>query len=407
MFSVEVRNVTKIFKRYKKPAHRLLELLTGKKLHEEFWALKNILFNVPQGQVLGIIGENGAGKSTLLKILAGTLMPSSGEVITQGKITALLELGAGFHPDFTGRQNIYLNASLLGFSEQEIMQKEQDIIKFSELEDFIDRPVKTYSSGMYVRLAFSIATNVDPDILIIDEALAVGDQHFQKKCIDRMVDFCKRRKTVIFCSHNLYQVNLLCQRAIWIHKGKIQKIGPTKEVTREYEDYSLKKNKRYHHQTTKSIYNINNQKSDCKVLKVWAENNNKAIVTELQPFQDLILKMKIIAFKEVKVHFGFAILRNDDLLCFCSLTSLDTLKPQHLYAGEVVEVQNKIKNFSLLDGTYKIIGGILDTSGLHIYHHLDSKSLTVKSPRQVMGLVDFKRQWKFQIQKAQRVCRKS
>ena len=396
MFAVEVRNVSKVFKRYKKPVHRLLELFTGRSYHEGFSALKNISFSVPFGQVLGIVGENGAGKSTLLKILAGTLNPSSGEVTLRGKVAALLELGAGFHPEFTGRQNIYLNASLLGLTEQEIREREADIIAFSELKDFIDRPVKTYSSGMYVRLAFSIATSVDPDILIIDEALAVGDQHFQKKCIDRMLEFCKGGKTVIFCSHNLYQVNLLCEKAIWLHNGKIEMMGDTEDVTRHYEDFSLEKNKRYEEETSKTLVIDEVKEPDCKVLKVWAENGAGKPVEEIQPFSPITLKMEIMAIRDVEVHFGFAILRNDDLLCFCALTSLDSLQSRRLKAGETIVVQNKIRNFSLLDGTYKIIGGILDPSGLHIYHYIDSPPLKIKSPRQIMGLVDFDREWKIE-----------
>lgn len=171
MFAIEVRNLSKVFKRYQKPVHMLLEAFTKKRYHEPFVALEGISFSVPFSQVLGIVEENGAGKSTLLKILAGTLSSTTGDVVIRGKTAALLELGAGFHPEFTGRQNIYLNASLLGLS-----QKEGDIIAFSELEDFIDKPVKTYSSG----IAFPIATIVKPDVLIIDEVLAVGDQHFQK-----------------------------------------------------------------------------------------------------------------------------------------------------------------------------------------------------------------------------------
>lgn len=398
MFAVEVKNLSKIFKRYQKPIHMLLEAFSRKKrYHEPFVALDSISFNVPFGQVLGIVGENGAGKSTLLKILAGTLSPTTGELIIRGKTAALLELGAGFHPEFTGRQNIYLNASLLGLSQDEIRSKEADIIAFSELEDFIDKPVKTYSSGMYVRLAFSIATVVDPDVLIIDEALAVGDQHFQKKCIDRMIQFCNGGKTVVFCSHNLYQINLLCQKAIWLHNGKLKMMGKAEDITRAYEDYSLEKDKRYKEETEEKIKGKNDDRSpDCVILDVWAENGSGSpIGEEISPHQDLILKMKIRAIKDVDVHFGFAILRSDDLLCFCALTSLDNLSTRHLKAGEVVEIESRIKDFSLLNGTYRVIGGILDPSGLYLHHYIDSKPFTVKSATQMVGLVDFAREWHF------------
>ena len=393
MFAIEVRNCSKTFKRYRRPAHRLLELLTGRPYHEGFTALKNISFNVPHGQVLGIVGENGAGKSTLLKILAGTLTPSAGDIEIRGKVAALLELGAGFHPEFTGRQNIYLNASLLGLPEEEIRSREQEIIAFSELGDFIDQPVKTYSSGMYVRLAFSIATTVDPHVLIIDEALAVGDQRFQKKCIDRMLEFCKSGKTIVFCSHNLYQVNLLCQKAIWIHNGRIRMMGKAEEVTRQYEDFTLEQNKRREEHTAEQPLPRESGEPECRILKVWVENGHGNTIDEVRPFQPITIKMRIKALKDLDAHFGFAILRNDDLLCFCALTSLDSLKTHTLRAGEIIEVHNRINNFSLLDGTYRIIGGILDPSGLHLYHYTDSGPIRVKSPRRIMGLVDFEREW--------------
>ena len=194
MDAIEVENLTKQYRVYLKPFDRLKEALIRRPCHELVEALGDVSFRVTPGDTLGVIGENGAGKSTLLKILAGTVRPTSGNVAKQGRIAALLELGSGFHPEFSGRQNIYLNAALLGLGEKEIKEREESIIEFSELGDVIDRPVKTYSSGMYVRLGFSIATSVDPDVLIIDEALSVGDQRFLKKCVDRMMGFKKREK---------------------------------------------------------------------------------------------------------------------------------------------------------------------------------------------------------------------
>ena len=210
MFRVNVQNVGKEYRLYAKPHDRLWEALFRKPKHDLFKVLSDISFNVALGQSLGIIGDNGAGKSTLLKLLAGTIHPTTGNIEVNGRVAALLELGAGFHPEFTGRQNIHLNASLLGIPEEEIKLKENEIIEFAELEQFIDRPVRTYSSGMYVRLAFSIATTVDPEILIIDEALAVGDMAFQKKCITRMNFFKEQGKTMLFCSHSMYLVQELC-----------------------------------------------------------------------------------------------------------------------------------------------------------------------------------------------------
>ena len=186
---VSVQNLNKDFKIYERPQDRLYEIILRKQRHQLYHVLTDISFAVPDGKSLGIIGDNGAGKSTLLKLLVGTLQPTSGDIAINGQVAALLELGAGFHPEFTGRKNIYLNAALLGVPDDNIAEMERDIIAFSELDYFIDRPVKTYSSGMYVRLAFSIATMVRPDILVIDEALSVGDMAFQKKCVQRMNEF--------------------------------------------------------------------------------------------------------------------------------------------------------------------------------------------------------------------------
>ena len=191
----------------------------------EFWSLKDVSFEVKKGETLGIIGRNGAGKSTLLQILCGTLTPTSGTVQTNGRVAALLELGAGFNPEFTGRENIFMNASVLGLSDAEIKDRLEDIIAFADIGAFIDQPVKTYSSGMYVRLAFSIATSVDPDILVIDEALSVGDGSFSRKSFDRIIALRDAGKTILFCSHSLYQVEAICDRVIWLDGGQVQVMG--------------------------------------------------------------------------------------------------------------------------------------------------------------------------------------
>jgi ABC-type polysaccharide/polyol phosphate transport system ATPase subunit len=233
-YSVEVHNVSKTYRLYDRPVDRLKEAVLRRPFHRPFQPLREVSFVVPQGGILGIIGDNGAGKSTLLKILAGTLTPSTGQVLHRGRVAALLELGAGFHQEFSGRQNIYLNASLLGLSDAEIGQREAGIIEFSELAEFIDRPVKTYSSGMYVRLAFSIATSVDPDILIIDEALSVGDAHFQKKCVNRMMQFKEQGKTMLFCTHSMYQIQELCDQVLWLDHGAMQRLDSATEVINAY-----------------------------------------------------------------------------------------------------------------------------------------------------------------------------
>lgn len=234
--AIVVENVYKKFKLvYDKPftlKERLVFWKSTKVGYHE--VLKNINLEIQKGETVALIGVNGSGKSTLLKLMTKIIYPTNGKIITNGKLTSLLELGAGFHPDFTGRENIYFNASIFGLTASEIDRRVQDIIDFSELGDFIEAPVRTYSSGMYMRLAFSIAINVDADILLIDEILAVGDQHFQDKCFKKLNDLKESDKTIVIVSHSLDSVKKLCNRAIWLYNGEIRKDGNTKEVIDEY-----------------------------------------------------------------------------------------------------------------------------------------------------------------------------
>lgn len=241
--AVAARQLTKEYRQYPGPGARLFEWVTGRPRHRVFRALSGVTFEQNAGQGLALVGENGAGKSTLLKLLAGVTRPTSGAVDIRGRTAAILELGAGFHPDFTGRQNIRLNAALFGLDEEEIREREPAIVEWSELGEFIDRPVREYSSGMAVRLGFSIATQVEPEILIVDEALSVGDGYFQKKSLDRMVTFVENGGTLLFCSHALYLVSAFCERAIWLRNGEVAAIGTTRDVVRDYERYLVAKQK--------------------------------------------------------------------------------------------------------------------------------------------------------------------
>lgn len=235
--SITINNISKMYKMYDKPQDRLKQFFykNRKKLYREFWALNDVSFSVSSGTTLGIIGRNGSGKSTLLQIIAGTLQASSGTLNIKGRIAALLELGSGFNPEFTGRENVYLNGSIMGLSEKEMKERMPVIEQFAEIGEFIDQPVKLYSSGMYVRLAFACAVNVDPDILIIDEALAVGDMQFQLKCMDKMKKFKEEGKTILFVSHDTYSVKNFCDEVIWMKDGRIYRYGDVLSVTNEYE----------------------------------------------------------------------------------------------------------------------------------------------------------------------------
>lgn len=236
---IAVSGLGKLYKLYDSPRARLRALLTGRDLHRPHWALSDVSFSLERGHCLGVIGANGAGKSTLLKLIAGTLRPTTGAIHLggNGRVTAILELGAGFHPDFTGRENLRFAGALIGISAGQAADLEDSIIDFAELREAIDRPVKTYSSGMTVRLAFSLATAVEPDLLIIDEALAVGDQHFQKKCVERIDAFRRNGCTILFCSHSQYHIRQVCDAALWLDGGKARLMGPTEMVLAAYETH--------------------------------------------------------------------------------------------------------------------------------------------------------------------------
>jgi lipopolysaccharide transport system ATP-binding protein len=234
--AISVKTLGKCYQLYAQPSDRLKQFLwRGKRQYfREFWALRDVSFEVAKGEVLGIIGRNGAGKSTLLQLLCGTLNPTFGQVEVCGRIAALLELGSGFNPEFSGRENVFMSSAIMGLSQQETEALFEEIVDFSGIRDFIDQPVKTYSSGMYVRLAFSVATSVDPDILVVDEALSVGDGEFARKSFDRIRNMKEAGKTILFCSHSLYQVEAFCDRVLWLENGKVRHLGKPQEAVQRY-----------------------------------------------------------------------------------------------------------------------------------------------------------------------------
>ena len=231
-----VNNVSKIFYVFMDKASSLKEkmLFWKRNKRETREVLKDINLTIKNGEAVALIGVNGSGKSTLLKLMTKIIYPTKGEIVTNGKLTSLLELGAGFHPDFSGRENIYFNASIFGLTKKQIDARLEEIIEFSELRDFIDNPVRTYSSGMFMRLAFAVAINVDADILLVDEILSVGDQHFQEKCLNKMKELKAQGKTMVFVTHSLGSAKELCDRAVWLNKGHIQLDGDVNEVIDEY-----------------------------------------------------------------------------------------------------------------------------------------------------------------------------
>lgn len=238
MTVIDAQNVCKRYRRPHVKAHTvkeaMLAFLRGDRGYDEFWALNDVSFKVEAGESIGLIGPNGSGKSTMLGIVARVLKPTSGAVSVKGRICPLLELGTGFHPDLSGRENVFLNASLLGLSHKETIACYDSIVDFAEIADFMDAPVKTYSTGMVIRLGFSVAVHVDPDILLIDEVLGVGDEHFQHKSLDRLLDFKKQGKTLFVVSHSLSSILDVCDRAIWLDRGRIVKDEAAEEVVTKY-----------------------------------------------------------------------------------------------------------------------------------------------------------------------------
>jgi ABC-type polysaccharide/polyol phosphate transport system ATPase subunit len=250
MGAVHIRNVSKSYPIYARPADRLKELLTGNRrsYHRDFWALRDVSLEVPKGTTFGIVGENGSGKSTLLQLIAGILKPTRGEVAVEGRVSALLELGSGFNPEFTGRENVLLNGTILGLSNKEIERRYPEIERFAEIGEFIEQPVKTYSSGMMVRLAFAVAISVEPDILLVDEALAVGDIYFRQRCMRKIHELSRRGVTILFVSHSAADIKSLAETVAWLDHGRLVECGAADRVVAKYLAAMVQKDSAYRKQ---------------------------------------------------------------------------------------------------------------------------------------------------------------
>jgi lipopolysaccharide transport system ATP-binding protein len=286
----------------------------------DFWALRGVSFEIHRGEVVGIIGSNGAGKSTLLKLLSRITVPTEGRIRTVGRIASLLEVGTGFHPELTGRENIFLNGAILGMSRAEIIRKFDQIVEFSEIEEFLDTPVKRYSSGMYVRLAFAVAAHLDPEILIVDEVLAVGDASFQKKCLGKMGTFAGTGRTVVFVSHNVEAVRTLCQRVVWIKNGLVHKDGEADEVLGDYFD-SIAIDK---------VQTVTNQDYGFVVQKVGLRNELGEESREFKPGEDLIVDINYDAQKPLEQPYIILSISGMNGSCFTANMLLDGRRPEVL-----------------------------------------------------------------------------
>lgn len=370
-YAIELNNISKTYKVYNNPKNRLFELLSiGSEHFSEHHVLKNVDLKIPKAQTIGIIGQNGSGKSTILQIICGILKPTSGNVFVDGKISALLELGAGFNPEFTGIENVYMNGAIQGFSKEEMDLRFPAIEKFAEIGDYIYQPVKTYSSGMYVRLAFAAAINVDPDILIVDEALAVGDLYFQLKCIEKIKDFKQKGKTILYVTHDTYSVKNICDYAIWIHEGNINLQGNPIYVVNEYEDFMKQKNgdlpvenPSFNEVEKKDYLSIKN----VNFLSYHSENN---VQQQFEVNSGMTVSISYEVYKEIDdIVIGLAIFSaNGDYICGLN-TKLDGYKVKTQLGVNVMHLH--YHNLNLLPGTYFVDVGIFENSAIA---RLDYKS---------------------------------
>ncbi len=324
------------------------------------WALRDINFELWPGQALGVIGVNGAGKSTLLKILTGTSKETEGSFQTNGTVSSMLELGAGFHPEFSGKDNIYLNAAVQGIPAKQVKERYDEIAEFSELGEFLDRPIRTYSSGMAMRLGFAASMLVDPDILILDEVLAVGDAHFQKKCMDKFAEFRSKDKTILFVSHSVYHIREICDRAIWIHEGKMVMDGNPIEVTDEYENILLQLEADYFNKRESVTGNLVNGLAAIEDVSLYLGDETTAS-KEFNTGDSITLKFRYTNPEADEAVFPMiAVLRNDGTLVFAARpeTALRTGK-------ETNEVVLRIPRLQLLSGEYMIDAFITDKTAAH------------------------------------------
>lgn len=408
--AVQTQKLAKIYKLYDKPIDRLKESLNPLKkvYHKEFFALDDINITIDQGECIGLIGRNGSGKSTLLKIITGVLTPSSGTVTVNGKVSALLELGAGFNPEYTGIENIYLNGTMMGYTRQQMTEKLDEILNFADIGDFVNQPVKSYSSGMFVRLAFAVAVNVDPDILIVDEALAVGDVRFQIKCIDKFNEFKKRGKTILFVSHDINSIKKFCTKTIWLNRGKIEAIGDTDYITDEYLDF-LKVDANYDKKVKNDTENAVSRESINAIENVDSEKINRnlgkiekvTIIDEDGKKLDVIEhNKKIIVKVEYEVYdrnlediaIGVAI-KSIDNMYVCGLnTNLDGFEINWTIGKNIFYLE--YENLNLIGGNYYLDVALFEKNAyVPIDYRVKIKTFFVKCTYVGEGLFIFNHKW--------------
>ncbi len=366
---------------------------------EEFWALQDVSFSVAQGETFGIIGENGSGKSTLLKLLCGILRPDQGSIGINGRVAGLLDLGAGFHPDLSGRENLYLNGSLLGFSKVQIDRRFDEIVSFAELEAFIDTPIKHYSSGMYVRLGFAIAVNVDPDVLLIDEVLAVGDESFQHKCYERLQDFKRRGKTFILVTHDLGAVERFCTQAMLLRDGRVVTSGPSRKAVDIYRGHVAEKEEGALAEATLKVEEIASNRwgtQEVEIVGVSFHDTNDTVCHRFKTGESIMIRIAYNA--KVRIEdpvFGIAIHRSDGIHVTGMNTALTGLSLATIEGDGVVEC---LLTFPTLNpGEYYVSVSVHSRDCTRTFDHHDRLyRVNIISGGEIrsIGLVSFSCEWK-------------
>ena len=383
---VSARDLSKTYKVYARPFDRLVEGLLRRQRHTPFDALRGIDFELPKGEGLGIIGENGAGKSTLLKILAGITAPTSGSFSVEGSVASILELGSAFHGELTGRQNIVLNAAMFGLDRQQVSEHTPSIIEFSELGRFIDQPIKTYSTGMVMRLGFAIAIQVNPAVLIIDEALSVGDGYFQKKCMVHLKSYVENGGTLLICSHAMYYISAFCKRALWLRDGRVEALGPTREVVPRYEAYLDSKTDRAGEgpEIVEATANAPARIDEARLLTGDTYRHNSALELEISWSCD----DPVMAF-----HLGVGLNRPDEVEVASFLSHRSDAGPWT--GGTHHTVRLEIPQLPLVKNSFKLYVFLLAEDGLHIYDtRILEDAFSVEYDDYPFGIVAIPHRWR-------------
>ncbi len=412
MYAIEVDKVSRIYQKYS-ARHRFQtfksalvkgDLFKALKPDELVAALDDVTLFVEKGQTFGVIGENGSGKSTLLKLVAGIAKPTQGRVRTEGKVSALIELGAGFHPEISGRENIFINGIMLGLTKKEISAKFDEIVRFAELEDFIDAPVKTYSSGMYMRLGFAIAINVNPEILLIDEVLAVGDASFVPKCLDRIDDFRRREKTILFVSHDLTTVEKICDRVAWFKDGRIRDIGEPKRVIDAYlQDVAEKQEADFERRSQEKAPPPSEDeerrenrwgKREVEITRVSLKNLAGQEKHVFSPDEGMVIEIEIHSPSRVDDFvFGIGIFNSQGISCYGTNTQLENFEPVAVEGrGQAV---CRIPELNLINGTYYLDVAVHRMDGYPYDYHRNLYSFLVSSTSREVGIARLSHAWSF------------